>query len=428
MLTLGWDDNVLVLVEKSMSAVSPASAEKADSVQGSLRPITIFVFALATGTFAGNLYLAQPLIEMIGQDLGMSTASLGVIVMLTQVGYALGMFFAGPLADIAENKRLILISVACVVIGMLGIGFAVTPWMFLIASFFVGLTAIGTQIIVPLAANLASDEKRGTQIGTIMAGLLTGIMLARPASSFLASLLGWRGPFIIFAVLMTGIGILLAVYTPRYTPKTKTSYFNLISTMLALPVQSDALRRRCVYQAIAFGVFNMFWTTSSLVLTDSFGLNYQQIALFALAGAGGALAAPPAGRLADRGLTRISTGFVLIVLLLCLVMTIPLVSWKYLILFAVSAVIIDAAAQANQVLGQATIYASLPEARARANAMYMTCLFIGAGTGSLIAPICFDFGGWPAVAGVAALFVLIAVAYWSTEYFGSGNAERKPVK
>lgn len=104
-----------------MSSVSPASADGADNGQGRLRPITIFVFALATGTYAGNLYLAQPLIELIGQDLGMSTAILGVIVMLTQVGYALGMFFAGPLADITENKRLILISVACVVVGMLGI-------------------------------------------------------------------------------------------------------------------------------------------------------------------------------------------------------------------------------------------------------------------------------------------------------------------
>ena len=189
--------------------------------------------------------------------------------------------------------------------------------------------------------------------------------------------------------------------------------------MLVLPLRSDALRRRCVYQGIAFGVFNMFWTTSSLVLTDSFGLNYQQIALFALAGAGGALAAPHAGRLADRGLTQVSTGFVLVLLLIALMVTIPLVAWKYLIVFALVAVIIDAAVQANQVLGQATIYADLPDARARANSMYMTSLFIGAGTGSLIAPACFDMGGWVMVACVAAFFVLIATLYWATEYWGS---------
>ena len=399
-----------------MGAVSSDSGEKADSAKGQLSPITIFVFALATGTYAGNLYLAQPIIELIGQDLGMSTATLGVIVMLTQVGYALGMFFAGPLADISENKRLILTSVSCVVVGMLGIAFATTPLMFLLAAFFVGISAIGTQIIVPLAANLADDEKRGAQIGTIMAGLLTGIMLARPTSSFLASLWGWRAPFLVFAFLMTGIGILLAVYTPRYTPKTRYSYFNLIKSMLVLPVKSDPLRRRCVYQGIAFGVFNMFWTTSSLVLTDQFNLNYQEIALFAIAGAGGALAAPYAGKFADRGLTRIATGAVLIILLVSLGLTLPLVHFKYLIVFAVTAVIIDAAVQANQVLGQATIYAELPEARARANSMYMTSLFIGAGTGSLIAPAAYDFGGWVMVVTIAASLVALTTLYWATEY------------
>ena len=399
-----------------MSAASPASADAAEKVQGRLRPVTTFVFALATGTYAGNLYLAQPLIEMIGQDLQMSTAILGVIVMLTQVGYALGMFFAGPLADITENKRLILISVTCVVIGMLGISFSTTPWMFLAASFFVGISAIGTQIIVPLAANLADDEKRGAQIGTIMAGLLTGIMLARPASSFMASLWGWRAPFLVFAFLMTGIGILLTIYTPRYTPKTRYGYFNLIKSMLVLPLRSDPLRRRCIYQGIAFGVFNMFWTTSSLVLTDKFNLNYQEIAVFAIAGAGGALAAPYAGRFADRGLTRIATGSVLIILLISLGLTVPLVQFKYLIVFALTAVIIDAAVQANQVLGQATIYAELPEARARVNSMYMTSLFIGAGAGSLIAPAAYDFGGWAMVVSIAAGLVALTTIYWATEY------------
>ncbi len=160
----------------------------------------------------------------------------------------------------------------------------------------------------------------------------------------------------------------------------------------------------------------MFWTTSSLVLTDQFDLNYQEIAVFAIAGAGGALAAPYAGRFADRGLTRIATGSVLIILLISLGLTVPLVHFKYLIVFALTAVIIDAAVQANQVLGQATIYAELPEARARANSMYMTSLFIGAGTGSLIAPAAYDFGGWAMVVSIAAGLVALTTIYWATEY------------
>jgi len=401
---------------------APASA---DTKKPELGRVTILIFAVATGCFAGNMYLAQPLIELIGDDLGITTARLGTIVMLAQVGFALGMFFIGPVADVSENKRLILVSTAFVATGMLAIALANGPLMFLIASFCVGLAAIGTQIIVPLAANLASEEKRGAQIGTIMAGLLTGIMLARPLSSFLASLWGWRAPFFFMAAVMTCIGILLAIYTPRFKPTSQQSYGSLIKTMVALPFRSDALRRRSIYQAIAFGVFNMFWTSSSLVLTDSFGLNYQEIALFALAGAGGALAAPHAGKLADKGHTRVSTGVALSLLIVCMLLSIQLVAFRYLLVFAAVAVILDAAVQANQVLGQATIYARLPDSRARANAFYMTSLFVGAGTGSLIAPICYDAGGWPMVAMVATGFLIVAILYWATEYFTPGPSLEK---
>ncbi len=406
---------------------SDSSATPAGTARPQLGALTIFIFALATGSFAANMYLSQPLIEMIGEDLGIKTSLLGTIVMLPQIGFALGMFFIGPVADVTENKRLILISTALVVAGQLAVGLAITPLMFLLASFFVGLAAIGTQIIVPLAANLASDEKRGAQIGTIMAGLLVGIMLARPVSSFFASLWGWRAPFLFSAALMTGIGILLAIHTPRFTPSTKSRYLSLLKTMIVLPLRSASLRRRSIYQGIAFGVFNMFWTSSSLVLTDVFGLNYREIALFALAGAGGALIAPHAGRLADNGRTRIATGVALTTLLLCMLMSIQLVDLKYLIVFAGVAVIVDAAVQANQVLGQATIYANLPESRARANAFYMTSLFVGAGIGSLIAPVCYDLGGWTAVAIVASGFTFIGLLYWATEYMAPGKSLRKSI-
>ena len=393
------------------------SGRTASDVSGrELGPTTLFVFALATGAFAGNLYLAQPLIELIGRDLNMSTATLGFIVMLTQIGYAMGMFFVGPVGDVVENRRIILASVLCVIISLLAVGLSVSPAMFLIASFVVGLSAVGTQVIVPLAANLATDEKRGAQIGTIMAGLLGGIMLARPASSYIASQFGWRAPFLAAALLMACIFVMLWLKTPRYQPKGQSTYGSLIKTMIRLPVTSEALRRRAIYQAIVFAVFNMFWTSSSLVLTESFSLNYEQIALFALAGAGGALAAPYAGKLADRGFARIASGGAIAIILVCMALSVPIVNLTWLIAFAILGIVIDAATQANQVLGQATIYAALPEARARANAFYMTSLFVGGAFGSMLAPICFDLGGWPMLVGAASVLLLLALVYWASEY------------
>ena len=396
--------------------------ELPETKKPALDRVTLLVFAVATGAFAGNLYLAQPLIELIGKDLGISASGLGLIVMLTQIGYALGMFFIGPLGDVFENRSLILASGVSVVAGLLAISFSTSSWMFLSASLFVGVAAVGTQIIVPLAANLASDEKRGAQIGIIMAGLLSGIMLARPASSFIASFWGWRASFLMAALLMAFIVLMLWFRTPGYKPVFKKKYSELILSMVRLPVQSDVLRRRAFYQAVVFCVFNMFWTSSSLVLTYDFGLDYKQITVFVLAGAGGALAAPVAGKLADLNLTRIATGLMLITLIICMSGSVPLVSWKFVIPFGILAIILDAATQANQVLGQSSIYAALPETRARANSFYMTSLFVGGAIGSLIAPICFDAGGWRLVAFTACGLLLAALAYWATEFLPSFKA------
>jgi predicted MFS family arabinose efflux permease len=393
------------------------SAHKLSHSEGPvLDSVSLLVFAVATGAFAGNLYLAQPLIELIGKDLDISASGLGLIVMLTQIGYALGMFFIGPLGDVFENRKLILMSGVSVVLGLLVISFSNSSWMFLGASLFVGITAVGTQIIIPLAANLASDEKRGAQIGMIMAGLLSGIMLARPASSFIASFWGWRSSFLMAAVLMSFIVLMLWFKTPRYKPVFNKKYSDVLASMIRLPIESAVLRRRAFYQAIMFCVFNMFWTSSSLVLTYNFGLDYKQITVFVLAGAGGALAAPIAGKLADRNLTRISTGVMLAILFLCMSGSVPLVGWKLVIPFGVLAIILDAATQANQVLGQSSVYAALPESRARANAFYMTSLFIGGAIGSLIAPICFAAGGWVLVSITACALLLTALACWATEF------------
>lgn len=395
-----------------------------EPVRPRMSPLLIFIFALATGAFASTLYLAQPILEMIGSDLGMSTAHLGTIVMLTQVGYAAGMFFVAPIADVTENKRLILISVALVVASLVAIAVSTSALMFLLASFSVGLAAVGTQVIVPLAANLATDEKRGAQIGAIMTGLLSGIMLARPTSSFLASIWGWRAPFLFSAAVMTGIGILLAVHTPRFKPAAKQGYLSLLKSMTALLKHTEGLRRRCIYQAVVFGVFNMFWTSSSLVLTDAFGLGYREIAIFAFTAAGGALIAPYAGRLADLGLTRIATGAGLALIVISMAFSIPMVLFGYLLLFALAAVLVDVAVQTNQVLGQATVYANLPTSRARGNALYMTSLFLGGSLGSLIAPVCYAAGGWPVVALVAAGVTLLTILYWATEYLPGRNADQ----
>ena len=266
-----------------------------------------------------------------------------------------------------------------------------------------GFCSVGAQIMVPLAAHLAPEERRGRVVGNVMAGVLTGIMLARPLSLFIASALGWRAVFWSSAGLMIIVGAGLARLMPRDVPRGGMHYGQIIASMARLVRERPAVLWRSLYQALMFAAFNMFWTAAPLMLAERFGLNGREIAVFALAGAGGALAAPVAGRLADRGLGNGATGFAMALLGLCFAATAFAVQARLLILLAVLAIVIDAAVQINQVVSQRTIYAVPAEIRGRVNAVYMTVSFTGGALGSMLSTVTLHLGGWPLTAGAGAL-------------------------
>lgn len=374
----------------------------------SLPQTLVLLFALCCGAIVANLYYAQPIIELIAPDVGLDAERASLIVSLTQIGYALGLLFLVPLADLLESRRLMLITTAAALLCLLAAAFATQPGLFLGLALLIGLSSVSVQMLIPLAANLAPEASRGRVVGNIMSGLLLGILLARPLASLVAGEFGWRAVYLMAASLMLLISLVIATTIPRHAPAHRASYGQLLASLVQLLRRYPILRRRALYQGLMFASFSLFWTAAPLELARHLGLSQQDIALFALAGAIGAVAAPIAGHLADAGHTYRAS---LVALLLAPLAFVPdLLSdglgWVGLV---ATAIVLDFAVQMSMVLGQRSIYALEPQSRARLNALYMTSIFIGGAIGSALASPIYEQFGWQGAALLGAGLPLLGL-------------------
>jgi len=384
-----------------------------------LSPALTVACAAACGVMVANLYYAQPLIALIAPSLHIGDGFGGLIVTLTQLGYASGLLLIVPLADRVENKRLILITLLLAAAALVALAIAPSAALFLIAAAVVGCFSAGAQVIVPLAAALTHESTRGRTIGNVMSGLLAGIMLSRPLGSLIADIAGWRAVFGLSAGLMVLVAIWLAKALPRHQPPKGDSYGQILASLIHILKDEPQLQRRAVYQGLAFAVFNIFWTSAPLILVQKFSFGQKGVALFALAGAGGALAAPIAGRLGDRGHVKLGTAVALFTITASALLSGWAAALGSVLLLVVFAVALDAGVQINQVLGQRVIYSIRGEARGRMNAIYMTIVFLLGAGGSAIATLAYHAGGWQAAMLTAAAIGALDIALFATEFLGS---------
>ncbi|MDQ0705154.1 putative MFS family arabinose efflux permease [Pseudomonas sp. W3I7] len=368
----------------------------------------VMLFAFCCGAIVANIYYAQPIIELIAPDIGLTPALASLIVSLTQIGYALGLFFLVPLGDLLENRKLMIITNLVAIASLLGAAFAEQPNVFLLVSLLIGFSSVSVQILIPLAAHLAPAESRGRVVGSIMGGLLLGILLARPVSSLVADHFGWRAMFMAAAAVMVFISAVLMLTIPKRQPDHNASYGQLLGSLGTLLRKQPVLRQRAFYQGCMFATFSLFWTAAPLELARNHGLSQSEIALFALVGALGAIAAPIAGRLADAGHTHRAS---LLAMVFAALSFLPaLVHPLYSVIgLAVTGVVLDFCVQMNMVLGQRAVYALDANSRSRLNALYMTSIFIGGAFGSAIASSVYEHGGWLGVMLVGSAFPLVAL-------------------
>ncbi len=393
--------------ERAATATAPVDRGPSTALTG--------IVAVATGALVANLYYAQPLVATIGPEIGVGSDLAGSVASVTQLGYGAGLLFLVSLADLVENRRLVLVTLAITALGLVGMATATALVPFFMAAFVIGLCSTGAQVLVPLIAHLTPLERRGRVVGNVMAGLLTGIMLARPLALFVAASFGWRAVFWLSTALMLGIGLVLARAMPRHQPRAGGHYGHILVSMAGLLRDLPFLRWRAAFQALLFAAFNLFWTAVPLLLAERFGLGQHGIGLFALAGAGGALAAPVAGRLADRGHGRIATAAAMVVLGAAFAATGWAARAVALGAMVVMAIVIDAAVQTNQIVSQRIIFSAGAEIRGRVNALYMTITFAGGALGSVLGTITYHQGGWSATATAGGLLALAALLLFVIE-------------
>lgn len=377
----------------------------------------VLIMASATGLAVGSNYFAQPLLPTMARELGLSTAKAGVIVTTAQLGYAAGLLFIVPLGDLFERRGLIVLMALLTAAGLLITALAPSFSLVLVGTALTGLFSVVAQILVPFAATLAVPEQRGKVVGTVMSGLLLGILLARTVAGGLTSLSGWRTVYFAGAGAMVLATWALRRALPRHHQPVDLSYFRLLLSVFALFGAEPILRTRALIGAAVFGTFSVFWTSMAFLLArPPHGMSPSTIGLFGLVGVAGALAASSAGRLADRGKGDWATGGGLLILL---------VSWAFLALaryslgfFLVGILLLDLAVQGVHISNQAALYRIRPEARNRLTAAYMTSYFLGGATGSLFSAAAFSRFGWLGVVAVGAAMSACGVIVWMVDNRG----------
>ncbi|HEX4508943.1 MAG TPA: MFS transporter [Burkholderiaceae bacterium] len=378
----------------------------------------VMLLAAACGLIVANIYYGQPLAGPIAHALGLPVAAAGLVVTLAQLGYGLGLFFVVPLGDLLENRRLVLVLQAASALALAAAALSRSAGPFLAASFVIGVSSVAVQVLVPYAAHLAPEAQRGRVVGNVMSGLLLGIMLARPVASLVAQLTSWPVVFGASSVLMVSVGVVLARRLPPRAPTTRMRYGELLRSMARLVRTTPVLRRRSLYHACLFGAFSLFWTTAPLLLASpAFGLSQGGIALFALIGVAGAVSAPIAGRVADRGWIRPATGVAMACVAVAFAATLiaPPRGPGSLVTLLAAGVLLDFGVAANITLGQRAIFALGDEVRSRLNAVYMTTFFLGGALGSAAGAWAYAHGGWTWAATLGLALPLAAAAYFATE-------------
>ncbi len=384
------------------------TATKSEQVKA---PLPFLGLACAVGV--STMYYNQPLLGEMGRTYHTSAGHTGFVAVATQVGYALGLLFFVPLGDVLERRSLMMRMYGAVAVGLVLAALSPGLTSLIVASTIIGALASVTHVVLPIAPDLVSHEQRGRAIGTVMTGLLLGILLARTFAGWVSRIHGWRYVFVVAAVMNAVFVPLLYRVMPKLPPKEKLRYSDAMRSLWTLFRSQPLLRESCVIGALVFASFSCFWTTLAFLLESHYNLGAGVAGSFGLVGAAGALVAPIAGRLADRHGSRwvISVGMSLLAFSYILLwgeershasMTL------HLIALALGVIILDMGAQMCQVANQTRIFGLVPSARSRTNTVYMTVYFTGAAAGSALTTVAWVNWKWNGVCGLAIGLVSLA--------------------
>jgi len=384
-----------------------------DRRRPSLTTLLIVLMAVGSGLSVASNYYVQPLLPDLAEQFGVSSSVAGLLVTVSQLGYVAGLALVVPLGDLVERRRLLTVVTALTAGGLAVMAAAPALAVLFPAVALVGVTSVAAQIFVALSADLARPDQRGKVVGTVMAGLLIGILSARTLAGLVAAAAGWRAVYVMAALSMLGLSAVCRRELPPVEPSTTSSYPSLLASVVTLYREEPVLRRRGLYGALGFAGFSTLWTSVAFLLKDAYGYGEAVIGLFGLLGVAGAVAAQFAGRVADAGWARVATlGFFVVLAISWGVLAQGAHSLPALVL---GIVLLDFAVQGAHISNQSEVYRLRPEARSRLTTAYMCVNFMGGVVGSASSAALYDIGGWSAVCAAGAGFAGLSLALWLTE-------------
>jgi predicted MFS family arabinose efflux permease len=383
----------------------------------------LILLAVASGVCVANLYYNQPLLAQMQATFGVTSQSVGYVSMITQLGYALGLFLFVPLGDMVNRRKLILSLMTAAAMGLVGASLAPSLIWLYAASFLVGLASVIPQVIIPLAAQMAEPERQGKVIGIVVSGLLIGILLARTVSGLIGGWWGWRLMYGVAAVLMLLLFILLRSRLPSFAVQSRSSYAKLLLSMGGLIRKHRTLREATLIGSFNFACFSLFWTIFGFHVNGApFHYSSQVIGLFGLVGAVGAWFAPISGRLADRMDPKRVVGLMIVLVII----SFAIFQWfgNGLIGLIIGIILMDLGIQGAQVQNQSRIYGLDAQARSRLNTVFIVSMFIGGAVGSYVGSLMWSLAGWSGVAWSGIAFSLASLLTWGWHRITPG-LERK---
>ncbi|WP_218657041.1 MFS transporter [Enterococcus hirae] len=369
----------------------------------------ILLLSITCGVVVANMYYIQPIGTKVATSLSVSTSAIGILTMLTQLGYALGLLFLVPLGDVVDRPKLIIRMAALSAISLLAAFFAPSFTLFACASFLIGLLSIVPQIIIPYGAVLAGPKARRKVMGTLLSGLLVGILLSRTVSGIVASLFSWRMIYLFALVLVAILTGLLYWKMPRTQIKTTSSvsYLDSLKSLPYLVKTQRLLREASISGFFMFGTFSIFWSTLIFYISSPvYHWGTFEAGILAIFGLSGAVAAPIVGRLSDSYSERKIVGMGLAMQTLSFVAL--LVAGSHLVVLLVAIILLDVGNQFGQVANQTRVQGLGEAASNRNNTVFMFMYFIGGATGSLLGTTMWQQFGWLGVTLTGLAFQLCA--------------------
>lgn len=352
----------------------------------------ILLMAIACGLCTGSNYYSQPLLNSIAIEFGAEKTSAAYISFIAQSMYTLGLFLLVPLGDMFEKKKTIVCFMALAACGQLICAFSSSlNWMY-IGTAISSLFSIGAQVLIPFATLLVRPERSAQVVGTLMSGLLMGILFARTVAGLLSTFMSWHAIYVLSGLLLAGASVLIYLKLPEFQPK-KIVYKDIFISMRDLLKTQPILQKRAILGGLCFAAVSSVFTTMALVLSEApYFYSDFQIGLVGLVGITGVLLGPWTGKVFQRGdeakWTRNS------MYLLVISWVVLLGAQIHLLIYLAGLIIIYVALSIIHILNQNVVYQIDPNSRSRLNSIYMTIYFSGAALGSIAAIYLWHHWGW----------------------------------